>query len=295
MVFKFNRNEIFSSDGWIPVNKRLSHEVGIEGAIIYGELSRKEKWYSDNDRLHNGGWFFVTHEDLEESTTLKRRAQDRGVKALVDIGLLEKKQMGLPARRFFRLVDTGLEFDNRTNKIDQNEQTDSDEGSEGVKEEENGEKPHHSQFVQNEQTRMTEMNKLDCPNWTGNNNNSNNNNPNKNNKNLYLDQISEYIWQMKVPMPLKKFFSDKVKVLVEDTTFDLSEIEYFYNTQNGYIDADCTQQDVMMLNDVEFTDTMKNMYKKVDRPINNMKGLIKTWVQARIHYKIENEQDNGDY
>ena len=68
MAFTFNRNDVFSSDGWIPVNKKLAHEVGIEGAVIYGELSRKEQYYRDQGKLHEDGWFFVTQDDLEKTT-----------------------------------------------------------------------------------------------------------------------------------------------------------------------------------------------------------------------------------
>lgn len=132
----------------------------------------------------------------------------------------------------------------------------------------------------------------------GTNSNSSNSNSfisNRNNKDLYLNHMSEYIWTMKVPMQLKKFFSDRVKVLVDDTSFDLSEIEYFYNTFNDYINPNCSTDDVMFLNDIEFSDTMKKMYLEVDRPIRNMKGLIKTWVQARIHYKMENYDEHKDH
>lgn len=106
------------------------------------------------------------------------------------------------------------------------------------------------------------------------------------------DRLNDYIWSMRLPMPLKKYFSEQVKVLVNDSTFDISLIEYFYNTQPTYIDPHCTREDVWKLNDIEFTYVMKKMHKDVTRPINNMEGLIKSWVQWGVHYKIENHNDH---
>src|SRR5699024_4858898 len=93
--------------------------------------------------------------------------------------------------------------------------------------------------------------------YINNTNNKNTKINNTNNKNTKIDQnlnhMNDYIWNMKLPMPLKKFFSDKVKVLVNDPTFDISIIEYFYNTYENDISPDCTREDVWFLNDIEFT------------------------------------------
>lgn len=126
--------------------------------------------------------------------------------------------------------------------------------------------------------------------------NSINLNNNNENINLYLNQMNKYIWEMKLPMQLKKFFSDKVKILAtSDKTFDITEVEYFYNTYKDVIKPDCTREDVLFLNDIEFTKVIKKMYENVERPISNMEGLIKTWVQWAIHYKIENSKEVVEY
>lgn len=118
--------------------------------------------------------------------------------------------------------------------------------------------------------------------------NTRDNNTNLNNKNLNLDQTNKYIWEMKVPMALKKYFSVKVKDLVSDDTFDLTSIEYFYNSHPEYIKPSAEFTDEDYLNDFEFTRVIKKMHEDVNRPISNMDGLIKSWVQWGLHYKKQN-------
>lgn len=116
------------------------------------------------------------------------------------------------------------------------------------------------------------------------------------NQGTELEQWNEYIWNMKLPMPLKKFFSTQVQVLVQDSTFDISEIEYFYNTHTNYIQPDCGPEDLWFLNDYEFTKLMKNMFTAdIQRPIRNMEPLIKSYVQTGIFKKKERFQDNADF
>lgn len=257
MAFKFNRSDVFSSDGWIPVNKKLAHEVGIEGAIIYGELTRKEKWYKDNDKIQEGGWFYVTEKDLEESTAIKRKGQDRGINALVKIGLIEKKLMGLPARRHFRLIDEGLDFES-DNKNVQIEQTDNDKASEPKK----SSKAHGGQLVQNGQTGLSESNKLDCPNWTPNNNNYNNNNLNNNNLNNLSIKESDII-KMDVPIPIQKQLIKNLDRLIDDNIY-LTDIETTYKANKDKI------------NEYQFAIILKSVLTSTKGKIRNIQSLLHT-------------------
>ncbi|GAE93036.1 hypothetical protein JCM21714_2067 [Gracilibacillus boraciitolerans JCM 21714] len=107
------------------------------------------------------------------------------------------------------------------------------------------------------------------------------------------DQLKDYIESTNLPMGLKKYFFDQVKVLVNDPTFDIQSIEYFYNTYVQLIDSKCTRDDIDTLNDTEFTHTVRKMFKKVDRPIYKMESLLKEWVLSAIHYKKENFFDRN--
>lgn len=102
--------------------------------------------------------------------------------------------------------------------------------------------------------------------------------------------LSEQIFSMKLPMPLKKFFSKQVSVLVNDS-FDIDILEEFYNT-SPLVKSDCSIQDISWVNDFEFTKIIKKMFVEVERPIKNTHGLIKNWVLRYLSYKLEGNSDN---
>jgi hypothetical protein len=64
--------------------------------------------------------------------------------------------------------------------------------------------------------------------------NSNRLNINKSSKGQY-QYLDEYIWKMKVPMQLRRFFKEKVTYFNDYSSFDLSTIEYVYNSYVGFI------------------------------------------------------------
>ena len=55
--------------------------------------------------LDDSGWFYSTVPDLEASTALSEYQQKRCIKNLVDTGLIESKNRGLPAKRCFRIIE----------------------------------------------------------------------------------------------------------------------------------------------------------------------------------------------
>ena len=87
-------------------NRLLAHALGAEEALIFASLVSKYFYYESRDILDNpDGWFYVTEADLQESTTFKEKVQRKAIKHLVESGLVEYKLMGLPAKRYFRIVN----------------------------------------------------------------------------------------------------------------------------------------------------------------------------------------------
>lgn len=82
--------------------------------IHFPELGRKLKSQSaaialeyflgwEGKQRNSDRWIFKTIEEFELETGLTRRQQDRAIKTLLKLGLIEKKLMGIPAKRNFRL------------------------------------------------------------------------------------------------------------------------------------------------------------------------------------------------
>jgi hypothetical protein len=212
----YNILELISGKGFIMVNKGLAKTVGLNAAVIYGELVSTYTYWKENNGLteHEGKmWFYCTIEDLEEKTTLKRDAQDKAIRALVKEGLIEVKRFGLPAKRYFHVTDKYIEI-LFANYFAEKPQTDNDAGSS----DQSSEKPRHNQFAENPQTGVRENDKLDYGFSAANNKRINNNRINKKqiNNNQSINQLDEIDSQLLRGLLTKKtdrLTDDKVSVI----------------------------------------------------------------------------------
>jgi hypothetical protein len=91
-----------STDAFIMINKKIARSIGIIPALIIGELIYEFKYWSSRGECKDG-WFFSTIENIERETGIKEKQQLSAIKQLIDINLIEKKLMGLPAKRYFRI------------------------------------------------------------------------------------------------------------------------------------------------------------------------------------------------
>ncbi len=89
----------------VDVAKKLK---SINAAIFLSEIASRYRYHRDrgellNDLKYGEGWFYLTQETVEERTYLSRKNQDTAFKILESLNLIEKKTLGLPAKRYFRL------------------------------------------------------------------------------------------------------------------------------------------------------------------------------------------------
>lgn len=96
---------LLRADGSIIVNKKLSHALGIEAAIMYSELVSKNAYFEDRDELTDDNFFFNTVENMKEDTTLSKYQQSKAIKKLKEAGLIEQSNRGIPQKRYFKIVD----------------------------------------------------------------------------------------------------------------------------------------------------------------------------------------------
>lgn len=86
-------------------NRPIAHALGLGAAVVYAALINKQVYYEQHNMLDEDGFFYSTIADLEESTTLTKRQQSAAIKVLIDVGLIECKRCGMPAKRYFRVLD----------------------------------------------------------------------------------------------------------------------------------------------------------------------------------------------
>lgn len=97
--------QLLNPDNTISAHRMLAHAIGMTETIIYSALISKQTYYSQKGMLLEGGWFYSTSYDLQESTTFGIKAQRTAIKHLIEHGMIESEYKGLPAKRYFKIVD----------------------------------------------------------------------------------------------------------------------------------------------------------------------------------------------
>lgn len=162
--------QLINPDNTMSVNRFLAHSMGMAETIIYSALISKYTYYRDNGKASDG-WFYSTIEDLQESTTYGRKVQTSAINKLAGFGLIETKLMGMPAKRYFRiisdtdrlaeLIEKGQEICANMRKKSEPEKTDISETAQNSSLSDGANK-----IVPMGQTSMSQTDKQDCPDGT---------------------------------------------------------------------------------------------------------------------------------
>jgi len=97
---------LLSSSAFLIVNKQLAKQVGLKGAILLADLISKEEYFIANGMTD--GWFFNTANNIEEDTCLTSHQQRKAIKSLKDLGIIETKVVGIPAKQHFKIIENKL-------------------------------------------------------------------------------------------------------------------------------------------------------------------------------------------
>lgn len=126
--------ELLRSDGSIVVNKFLARTIGLNESIILSELISWYLYYQKNGQLDDQNMFFCTVEKMEENTTFSKHIQSKAITKLEKLNLIEYKQKGLPAKRYFKICVneiSALFNDKRLNNLTTDDTNGSGEQNEG--------------------------------------------------------------------------------------------------------------------------------------------------------------------
>lgn len=180
--------QLIANRNYITLNKDLIKLVGLEEAILLGELASEYDYWEKQDALEDG-YFYTTIENVQNNTTLSDYQQRRILKKLQEVGLVDVKVRGIPAKRYIKINEEQVIelFD--------------------------------SQLLKNLISSSQKIKELDVKKLKGNNNiNNKNNNKNKNkNKNNIirekpkfippsLDEVREYCISRNNNVDAKTFF-----------------------------------------------------------------------------------------
>lgn len=101
--------DLLSTDGFVVVNKKLMRILGIDAALLLGELISEYSYYYDREELTDDGFFFSKSENIERNINLSAYRQREAFKVLELYGLVEKDFRGVPAKNYYRLDTSNIE------------------------------------------------------------------------------------------------------------------------------------------------------------------------------------------
>lgn len=152
--------QLLASRNYIALNKDLIKLLGLEEAIIFGELASEHSYWVEREQIEDG-YFYSTIENIEEHTTLSAHKQRKALKNLQNMNLIDVKVKGIPAKRYIKINEEQvIEFFN-------------------------------DQLLKNLTTRNKKNKELDKKDFNGNNNITNKNITNKNIKKNISDKVAD--------------------------------------------------------------------------------------------------------
>ena len=114
--------QLLMSSNYYTLNKQIVKELGIESAFLLTILIEASDGLADSE-----GWFYQTIEKIGELTGLGRHKQDKIIKELIDLKILEQKNKGVPCKRYFKVnyqMIENLVFQNQQTSLSKNDKLD---------------------------------------------------------------------------------------------------------------------------------------------------------------------------
>lgn len=87
---------------YILVNKKIIKEIGLNEAIMLGELCSEYTYWEKKDKLEDG-YFYSTRENIKENTMLSFHQQREAIKNLMEKELILMNVTGLPRKCWYSI------------------------------------------------------------------------------------------------------------------------------------------------------------------------------------------------
>lgn len=198
---------LISNNNFITLNKNLIKAIGLEEAIILGELASEYDYWSSQKALEDG-YFYSTIENIEKHTTLSVHKQRKALNNLKEKGIIDIKVKGIPAKRYIKIIEKQV-YELLS-----------------------------IQFVKNSQTSLLKINKQASENLSGNKNINNKNINNKNIEKEYIDNTKMSLTSDEMSLETDNLSSNDSLAIASPTPTE-NKKEVFNNFLNIY-NEECT-------------------------------------------------------
>tara|TARA_R110002012_G_scaffold182124_1_gene348487 strand:- start:1000 stop:1665 length:666 start_codon:yes stop_codon:yes gene_type:complete len=98
---------LLSSTAFLVVNKELANKIGLNEVVLLADLISKEQYFIENKQIQDG-FFFNTAKNIQADTTLTSHQQRKAIKKLKELGIIETKLVGIPAKQHFKIMTNKL-------------------------------------------------------------------------------------------------------------------------------------------------------------------------------------------
>ncbi len=99
---------LLSSSKYIIVNKDLIKILGLNEAVIIGELCSEYTYWENTNQLMDGEYFYSTRENIERNTGINAHFQRSAMKNLEQKGIVTLKKMGIPCKIYYKINENAV-------------------------------------------------------------------------------------------------------------------------------------------------------------------------------------------
>lgn len=205
---------LLASSKYIIVNKDLIQILGLNEAVILGELCSEYTYWANREQLDNDEYFYSTRENIQNNTGITPHFQRIALKNLEEKGIITTKKKGIPCKTFYRIDEVKvIEYLKKAQIIPKNSDV-NEVNNKTLTEETTSQKPDNQQDV----------NDVDI------NNNNINNNKQHTQANDLLEEKKEYAKQVEMT---ETEYNDLINTYGEQTANQLIEQLSLYKQAHG--------------------------------------------------------------
>ena len=94
---------LLASSKYIIVNKDLIQILGLNEAIILGELCSEYSYWANINKLEDNEYFYSTRDSIQKNTGITPHFQRLAMKNLEEKGIIYTKKKGIPCKTYYKI------------------------------------------------------------------------------------------------------------------------------------------------------------------------------------------------
>ncbi len=197
---------LLASSKYIIVNKDLIQILGLNEAIILGELCSEYTYWANINKLEDNEYFYSTRDNIQKNTGITPHFQRIAMKNLEEKGIIYTKKKGIPCKTYYKIDEVKvIEYLKKAQLFPENSVVDE----------------MNDKILTEETTRQKQEEQQDIDDVNINNNNNINNKKNNKEEHTHVEETKKqfaekvFMEQKEYDDLLEQFGADLTKQLIE--------------------------------------------------------------------------------